>query len=179
MFLLICSPQIEIIHETNDVHRLKYSTVKCRNLILWAFKSLQNWRASGRRFGTCVWQIRNVKSEKTMPFILDSFSSRNNKKSQKLDISWYRKNGMCGKPWDNGSHGNTFQGSTKRYARRIRNIKSQHGNRWLLYGWASSIKIKSAAAKNKNEKFHCQILYLTYKAILNFCSDIVQWTTNG
>ena len=35
VYLLICSPQIEIIHETYDVHGLKYSNVKCRNLILW------------------------------------------------------------------------------------------------------------------------------------------------
>ena len=42
-----------------------------------------------------------------MLFILDSFViSKQQKKAQKLEISWYRKNGMCGKPWDNGSYGN-------------------------------------------------------------------------
>ena len=58
-----------------------------------------------------------------MPFIFDSFVISKQQKSHKnYRIHDIEKNGMCGKPWDNDSHGNEFQGSTKRYAGRIRNV---------------------------------------------------------
>ena len=53
----ICSPQIEMIHQTNDVHRFKKFYCKMSKFDIMSILVLPKLSSlSGRRYGMCVWQ---------------------------------------------------------------------------------------------------------------------------